>query len=195
MTLDTVVAVGTASVTLLAFGAGMKWFRKSNDRSPAKLFLTLSAVVCAVVQVAVVARSQPPSALFRGAGVGLYVLAQLVYWWSLAAHGGKRPAFALVAVTPQFLTQVGPYRLIRHPIYTAYLLVWLAGPVIAAQPWLLLTTLWMAALHYYTARQEERHFAHSDLAREYALYRRRTGMFVPTPQACWRLFAGERAGA
>jgi protein-S-isoprenylcysteine O-methyltransferase Ste14 len=195
MTLDTVVAVGTASVTLLGFGAGMKWFRKANDRSPAKLFLTLSAAVCAVVQVAAVARSHPPSVLFRGAGVGLYLLAHLVYWWSLAAHGGKRPAFALVAVTPQFLTQAGPYRLIRHPIYTAYLLVWLAGPVIAAQPWLLLTTLWMAALHYYAARQEEQHFARSDLARDYALYRRRTGMFVPTPLGCWRLLAGGRAGA
>jgi protein-S-isoprenylcysteine O-methyltransferase Ste14 len=195
MTLDTVLAVGTASVTLLAFGAGMKWFRKSNDRTPAKLFLTLSAGVCAVVQVAVVARSHPPSVLFRAAGVGLYLLAHLVYWWSLAAHGGKRPAFALVPVAPQFLTQRGPYRLIRHPIYTAYLLFWLAGPVIAAQPWLLLTALWMASLHYYAARQEEQQFTRSDLAEDYAVYRRGTGMFVPTPSGCWRLFAGARTGS
>jgi protein-S-isoprenylcysteine O-methyltransferase Ste14 len=128
--------------------------------------------------------------LFRAVGVGLYLLAHLVYWWSLAAHGGKRPAFALVAVKPQFLTQGGPYRLIRHPIYTAYLLVWLAGPVIAAQPWLLLTTLWMASLHYYAARLEERQFAGSELAHDYALYRRRTGMFAPTPTGCWRVLAG-----
>ena len=195
MTLDSLLAVGTASVTLLAFGAGMKWFRMANDRSPAKLFLTLSAAACAVVQVAVIARAHPPSVFFREAGVGFYLLAHLVYWWSRASHGGNRPAFALVPVKPQFLTQRGPYRLIRHPIYTAYLLVWLAGPVIAAQPWLLLTTLWMASLHFYAARQEEQQFALSDLARDYALYRRRTGMFVPTPRGCWRLVVGERTGS
>jgi protein-S-isoprenylcysteine O-methyltransferase Ste14 len=100
-----------------------------------------------------------------------------------------------VPVAPQFLTQRGPYRLIRHPIYTAYLLVWLAGPVIAAQPWLLLTTLWMASLHYYAARQEEQQFARSDLAGDYAVYRRGTGMFVPSPLGCWRLLAGARTGS
>jgi protein-S-isoprenylcysteine O-methyltransferase Ste14 len=179
MKLDAVLAVGTASVTLLAFGAGMKWFRKANSRAPAKLGLTLCAVVCAALQVTAIAAARPPAVVFRAAGIGLYLLAQLVYWWSLAAHGGKRPAFALVPVKPTFLTQSGPYRLVRHPIYTAYLLAWLAGPVVSAQPWLLVTTLVMLVLHYGAARQEERLFSTTDLAPDYAAYRARTGMFLP----------------
>src|SRR5262249_2202493 len=79
-----------------------------------------------------------------------------------------------------FLTQTGPYRVIRHPIYSAYLLAWLAGPIIAAQPWLLLTTLWMVILHYLAARQEERSFGASSFAQDYQSYRRRTGMFLPS---------------
>jgi protein-S-isoprenylcysteine O-methyltransferase Ste14 len=180
MKIDALLALGTASATLLSFGAGMKWFRKANDRTPAKVGLTACAVACAVVQLVVISRSHPPSALFLAAGVGLYLLAHGVYWWSLAAHGGKRPAFALVPVRPTFLTESGPYRLVRHPIYTAYLLAWLAGPVIAAEPWLLLTTLGMFLLHYHAARQEERLFAQSELAAAYEAYRGRTGMFLPT---------------
>jgi protein-S-isoprenylcysteine O-methyltransferase Ste14 len=186
---DVALALGTASVTLLTFGAGMKWFRKSNHRAPAKLGLTLSAVGCAVTQLVIIAATHPPAAPFRWAGVALYLLAHLVYWWSLAAHGGKRPAFAFVPVKPTFLTQCGPYRLIRHPIYTAYLLAWLAGPVIAAQPCLLLTTLWMLLLHYTSARQEERLFAASPFAGEYTVYKGRTGMFWPTPRGCRGLLA------
>jgi protein-S-isoprenylcysteine O-methyltransferase Ste14 len=181
MKLDAALAVGTASLTLLSFGAGMKWFRKSNHRAPAKLGLTASAVVCAVTQVVILAATPRPGAVCRWAGIALYLLAHVVYWWSLAAHGGKRPAFALVPVKPTFLTQSGPYRLVRHPIYTAYLLVWFAGPVACAQPCLLVTTLWMLCFHYYAARQEERLFARSELADDYAAYKGRTGMFLPTP--------------
>jgi protein-S-isoprenylcysteine O-methyltransferase Ste14 len=189
MKVDAALALGTASLTLLSFGAGTKWFRKSNDRAPAKLGLTLSAVLCAAAQVAVIAGAHRVPAAFRAAGLGLYLLAHVVYWWSRAAHGGKRPAFALVPVQPKFLTRSGPYRLVRHPIYTAYLLAWLAGPVIAAQPWLLLTTLWMLCFFYYAARQEERLFAASSLGAEYAAYRRRTGMFWPTPRGCREVLA------
>ncbi len=186
---DGLFALGTALVTLLCFGAAMKWFKKANDRTPAKVCLMLSALACAVLQLVTIARSQHTPLALRGLGFAIYVLAHVVFWWSLASHGGKRPAFALVNVQPTFLTQTGPYCLIRHPIYTAYLLVWLAGPVIAAQPWLLLTTLWMTAFHYAAARLEERSFAASPLAPDYAAYRRRTGMFLPTPAAVRQLFA------
>jgi protein-S-isoprenylcysteine O-methyltransferase Ste14 len=169
-----------AALTLVSFGAGMRWFKKANQATALKTFLILSALVCAVVQLTVLALAHPASRWWRGFGIGLYVLAHVIYWWSLWAHGGRRPAFALVNVKPTFLTQTGPYRLVRHPIYTAYLLVWLAGSIAAAQPWLLLTTVWMLCFHYHAARQEERSFAESALAADYAGYKRRTGMFFPS---------------
>ena len=47
----------------------------------------------------------------------------------VAGNARKHPAFAFIPTTPVSFTKTGPYRLIRHPIYTAYLLTWLAGPV------------------------------------------------------------------
>src|SRR5262249_13208273 len=119
-------------------------------------------------------------------GTGLFGLALGVYWWARAAHGKERPNFAFIPTTPTVLTQEGPYRVIRHPIYTAYLLAWIAGPVICAQPLLLLLTLFMVGLYWHAARQEERWFAGSDLAAAYDRYRSRTGMFFPSPTALWR---------
>ncbi len=92
----------------------------------------------------------------------------------------------MIPTTPTFLTQSGPYRLVRHPIYSAYLLAWVAGPVICGQPLLLLSTLVMAVIYFFAARQEESWFAGSELAEDYRRYRSRTGMFVPSPAALWR---------
>jgi protein-S-isoprenylcysteine O-methyltransferase Ste14 len=77
------------------------------------------------------------------------------------------------------LTTAGPYRLVRHPIYAAYLLAWCAGAAIAGQPWLLAPVLGMGLFYVSAARQEETSFLASAFAIPYSEYRRRTGMFVP----------------
>jgi protein-S-isoprenylcysteine O-methyltransferase Ste14 len=181
MKLDGVLSVVVAALTLFSFSRGIRWFRRAKETNPAKTALTLSATACAVIQLAVIAVAPSPGLVFRCLGIALYVLAQGLFWWARSAHGGERPAFAFIATKPAFLTQTGPYRFIRHPFYTAYLLVWLAGAVVSAQPWLLLTTVGMTAFHYVAARQEEQSFAQTDLAGAYRNYKQRTGMFFPNP--------------
>ncbi len=180
MHLENALGLAAAVGTLLTFGLSMRWFRDRKQATPAKTRLVVSAYACAAVQLAVLGLSPRPPAFCWWTGLGLYLLAQGVFWWSRAAHGSQRPAFAGTTTRPTFLTQSGPYRLIRHPIYTAYLLAWLAGAMIAAQPWLLLTVIWMGVLHFLAARQEEHHFAEGPLAADYAAYRQRTGMFLPS---------------
>jgi protein-S-isoprenylcysteine O-methyltransferase Ste14 len=186
MTILSFLSFAVAGLTLLRFGLGMKWFQHARERTASKRLLEASAYVSAFVQLLVILISPPAPLPLRVLGVALYVLALVVFGWARLAHGTQRPAFVGVAVIPSFLTQTGPYRVIRHPIYTGYLLAWFAGPVIAAQPWLLLPAVWMFFLHYRAARQEELSFAHTPFARDYAAYQRRTGMFVPNPFAWLR---------
>jgi protein-S-isoprenylcysteine O-methyltransferase Ste14 len=193
MMLGSLLALAVASQTLFSYALSMRWFRNRKDRSPAKTRIVLSAYVCAAIQLPVIALAGAVPAACRVAGVCLYLVGALVFWWARSAHGGQRPGFVCSNAPPTFLTQTGPYRLIRHPIYSGYLFAWAAGPVIAAQPWLVLPALWMFALHYQAARQEERHFAQSPLAREYAEYRRRTGMFLPSVAGLVGLWAGRPA--
>jgi protein-S-isoprenylcysteine O-methyltransferase Ste14 len=178
---EQIVAVSAAALSLYSFVRATKWFRGAKEATPAKTRLTISAYVCAFIQLGVIACSRRPGAVFVCAGLGVYLLAHAVFWWARAAHGKQRPAFAGLAVRPTFLTQTGPYRFVRHPIYSAYLLLWVAGAVISARPWLLLTAVWMGWMHYVVASQEERSFADTDLASEYRSYQQRTGMFFPNP--------------
>jgi protein-S-isoprenylcysteine O-methyltransferase Ste14 len=180
MKLDSALALAVASLTLFSFGLSMRWFRNRKDRSAAKTRLIVSAYVCAAIQLPIIALSHPVPVWCRWAGVGLYLAGAVIFWWARASHRGQRPAFAGSNVMPTFLTQTGPYRLIRHPIYSGYLFAWFAGAVIAGQPWLLLPAGWMAVLHYLAARQEERYFAQSPMARDYEAYQRRAGMFLPS---------------
>jgi protein-S-isoprenylcysteine O-methyltransferase Ste14 len=180
MSWEQIVAVSAASVNLFVFVRATRWFRGARDATPAKTRLTISAYVCALIQIGVIACSRP-GPISVGAGLAVYLLAHAVFRWARAAHGQQRPAFAGLDVRPTFLTQTGPYRLVRHPIYTAYLILWVAGAVIAARPWLLLTAVWMGWLHYVVASQEERSFAGTALAQDYRRYQDRTGMFFPNP--------------
>src|SRR3974377_2186180 len=97
-------------------------------------------------------------------GLACYGAANVVFWWALAAHGKAHPAFAFIPVTPFSFTRTGPYRLVRHPIYSAYLLAWLAAPIVTGRWWLLLTLAWMWLLYYRAACSEEVHFSTSPFA-------------------------------
>jgi protein-S-isoprenylcysteine O-methyltransferase Ste14 len=182
MTADTLLPKLAPLVTLVLFAASMPYFRQSSRGRRAKAWLVASAGVCAVLQLTTILASPLAAPMARGTAMVLYGCAAALYGWSLAAHGRGRPGFAFSEVTPRLLVRAGPYRFVRHPIYTAYLLAWLAGPVLSGQPWLLVTTLWMAAWYYRAARQEEREFAGGDLAEEYKAYRDQAGMFFPDPR-------------
>jgi protein-S-isoprenylcysteine O-methyltransferase Ste14 len=95
------------------------------------------------------------------------------------AHGKHPPAVAFAPAVPTALVLDGPYRYVRHPFYASYLLAWLAGCAATANPWLLLTVVWMFGFYYVAARGEEESILQSGLADVYREYRNRTGMFLP----------------
>jgi protein-S-isoprenylcysteine O-methyltransferase Ste14 len=117
----------------------------------------------------------------------LYTASLGLFWWSIAVHRGLPPTHAFTKDTPEHLVQDGPYRVIRHPCYTAYLLAWVAGPIATQEPLLFIPVLLFGGIYWQAARLEERKFAMSPLAGQYAAYRARTGMFIPTKIcSCWQ---------
>jgi protein-S-isoprenylcysteine O-methyltransferase Ste14 len=180
MTTPQITALVVASGTWVGFASTLKtYFRCADQRTLAKTGLTLSAFACSVAQVAVIALVKPASAAWFWLGVCGFALANVVFWWALAAHGKSHPAFAFIRVSPSSLTTAGPYRMVRHPIYSAYLLAWCAGAAIVAQPLLLLGVVYMGLFYTIAARREERWFLASPLASRYREYKQRTGMFFP----------------
>ena len=109
--------------------------------------------------------------------------------WALAGAGGllalwalgcNRPGNFNIHPSPRAggrLVQSGPYRWIRHPMYSAILVCGLACAWAAASPWAWAAEALLAAVLSVKAGFEERWMlaAHPD----YAAYRARTRRFVP----------------
>ena len=111
----------------------------------------------------------------------LLVMALLLYEWARSAIKDRRFHIAWTGDVPGELCDVGPYRYVRHPLYSSYILAF--ASVLAAFPTLTFLAIFLAnaALFIHAALSDERSIAASDLAAEYASYKARTGMFLPRP--------------
>jgi len=102
-----------------------------------------------------------------------------LFWWAIRTNRRKPLSFAFSDDLPEHLVCEGPYRRIRHPFYTAYLLSWLVTPVATAEPLMLVPFAVMAVIYAAAARVEERKFEATGLGESYARYRGVAGMFWP----------------
>jgi len=102
-----------------------------------------------------------------------------LYEWARHAIWGRRFGVGLGDHVPDELCESGPYRYIRHPIYLAYVLAYVAG-LVALPHWvtgaLLVANI---GLFGYMAKDDEKTISTSPLAADYASYRERAGMFLP----------------
>ena len=94
---------------------------------------------------------------------------------------------ALVLRPEHRLIRVGPYRYVRHPMYTAYLALFVAAFAMSAN-WVvgLSGAAVIATLMTLRLAKEEAMLLRR-FGADYELYRRTTGMFLPRPSAVLRL--------
>ena len=102
-----------------------------------------------------------------------------LFAWAVMNTRRRRLTLAFTLDSPGFVVQAGPYAWVRHPFYTSYLAFWV-GTAVESPGW----RHWavpaaMAVVYVTAARMEEKRFASSGLAEEYAGYATRTGMMVP----------------
>ncbi|WP_243367854.1 methyltransferase family protein [Microvirga solisilvae] len=110
----------------------------------------------------------------------LYAGSLALFWWAIrSTQASHRLSVVFSTDSPEFLVTGGPYRYIRHPFYTSYLLFWSAGVAATGALWLAALMAVMGALYWSAAKAEERKFSHSELADSYAAYSARTRMFIP----------------
>jgi protein-S-isoprenylcysteine O-methyltransferase Ste14 len=122
---------------------------------------------------------QPPAAQLIGLAIELGGL--WLFWAAIRASRAARLRFAFDTEGPQGLLTTGPYARIRHPFYASYLLVWIGWAVATWTLFALIPLLFMVVVYAVAARFEERLFANTPLATDYAAYRKRAGLFWPKP--------------
>ncbi len=169
-------------VCLSSFTWAMRnFFVKPERLTPGLRITLLAGVVFAVLHFIVILRARTLAGPAVAVAVVLYLLALAIFWWTVAANRSKPLAACFSEHEQLHLVCNGPYRFVRHPFYCSYLLTWLAGGVATLNPWLGLTFIAMFVLYLIAAVNEEKKFAASPLAGDYANYCGATGRFLPRP--------------
>jgi protein-S-isoprenylcysteine O-methyltransferase Ste14 len=111
-------------------------------------------------------------------GIGIIVLGAVLRWWSIFTLG-RYFTMAVAVRSTQAVVQTGPYRLLRHPSYTA-ILIMLLGVGVVLLNWASIVVLLVTGLLGlgYRVRVEEQALVEA-LGQPYRDYMRHTKRFFP----------------
>jgi len=111
-------------------------------------------------------------------GLSLSLLGNLIWFWGYQTLG-RYYSQAIVIYQGHHLVERGPYRFVRHPMYTGLILVYV-GIGWAAQSWaaVVLTSLATTIFGAYRIPVEEKALT-SEFGEQYASYSRRVKRLIP----------------
>ena len=95
----------------------------------------------------------------------------LLFWWTVAVTRDQRLTLAFSRDQPQFICTTGPYRWLRHPFYTSYIVFWVAVAIGAGVWGFWLVPIAMLMIYWRAIRLEEAKFAASPLSSQYENYK------------------------
>lgn len=160
--------------------ARSRFFDRTAGEDPGRLVLARTGTIAGILlPINAAYPFYPVIAPSYVLGCLIFTISLALFFFSTGAHGDRRPGIAYSVRPPDYLVFRGPYRYIRHPIYTSYMLcwfgAWLIGPTVVAA--LLVGVI--GYLYYRTVIFEERVIEESIYGEEYRRYKTRAGMFLP----------------
>ncbi len=177
--LQIVVFVAFAAC-IASFGWALKGFFRSVEKTPPGLrLIQIAGLVFTLAHGFALVQAREMRPLPGLIGLVLYGFSFWLFWSCIRANRQKPLTLAFNSDQPQHLTAHGPYRFVRHPFYSSYLIAWAAGAIASGQLWLWISVALMTAIYFVAASGEEGKFLNSPLATDYQQYRAQTGMFWP----------------
>jgi protein-S-isoprenylcysteine O-methyltransferase Ste14 len=160
--------------------------RKSSARTPlasssgtarGRVWFAIQGAIALAILLAPVFSRALWSPVLRTLGLVVAVLAILLLVWSYRALGDSHSPWT-TPLDGATLVMTGPYRIVRHPVYAAYVLFGLGLEVMFASPGGLVAVLVGYIYYELRTREEERSLIERYPA--YAAYRERVpGRLVP----------------
>jgi protein-S-isoprenylcysteine O-methyltransferase Ste14 len=123
------------------------------------------------------ARFVPASPLSEWTGVLLTAAGVAIAFWA-RWHLGANWSGVVTLKEGHELIRTGPYRAIRHPIYTGILLA-LFGTAVAAGEVRGLLAVAIAWVSFYSKARREESFLRQEFGEKFGMHARQTGMFLP----------------
>jgi protein-S-isoprenylcysteine O-methyltransferase Ste14 len=172
-----IVALGCSFAYFL--GAGARTFTSSGTDDAGALWAQISFGFTGAATAIFLGLFVPIRLYNALASITVLICSLTLYEWARHAIWGKSFYIAWSGDVPEALCDRGPYAYVRHPIYASYILAFLA--VLVAMPTLVTLAVFVfnAGLFTHAALSDERSLASGPFAADYALYKKRTGMFLP----------------
>ena len=141
------------------------------------LFLTTVGMILVLAPFRGLGRFLPALPLMMGVGLAIEAAGLFLSIWS-RRHLGKYWSGEITIKVEHQLIRSGPYRMLRHPIYTGLLAMYL-GSVLVTGEWLALVGLAMALFAYWRKIRLEEANLNVAFGTDYDAYRRDTWALVP----------------
>jgi protein-S-isoprenylcysteine O-methyltransferase Ste14 len=150
-----------------------------SKEMPAGANLVSAAVLTTLAVFLILLWTGEAPLLAQLVALALEALSLWLFFRTIAASRDGALHFAFDTENPVSLVTSGPYRYVRHPFYTSYLIFWTGLAIGTWSLWAIPVLVLMVVLYTVAARGEEAKFARTQMSDEYASYRARTGMFWP----------------
>jgi protein-S-isoprenylcysteine O-methyltransferase Ste14 len=109
----------------------------------------------------------------------LMLVAVALYEWARSTIRGRRFHIIYSDRVPEALCTDGPYRYIRHPLYTSYITAFVAVFILRPTPLATVVLVLNLVFFTYGSVRDERAIESSAFAADYAAYKARVGRFFP----------------
>jgi protein-S-isoprenylcysteine O-methyltransferase Ste14 len=155
------------------------WLKKVKQTSTWELnFIKYGGLVFTIAHISAAIFWQLPGLNQVYVGVAFFLLGLIVFWSAVSVFENP-PAVAFAEIIITNLKTTGPYRFVRHPIYTSYILAWLGGSIATNCWWLLISLVCMTFLYNRAAIQEEKQWLSGKDSEEYKIFMKSRGRFLP----------------
>lgn len=166
--------------TVIAFSMASFSHFDTRASSPGTLFVTLMTPVGTIANFAIWRRlaeplSQPTILLALTLGVS----AALIFWAARRSAPSRLLGRAFSDHTPETLVDGGPYAYVRNPLYTSYLVYWLAWIPLTGGHWIAVAVFGVMLATYVGAALSEERQLTAQLGADYQTYASRTKRFIP----------------
>jgi protein-S-isoprenylcysteine O-methyltransferase Ste14 len=175
----------TWDIWVISWIAAMVWSRRATARPPALdqfvHWLPTAIGFCLLAFGSLGTHFAPlwrPPLVAALALAGVCAAGLLFTWWARISLGSLWSG-SVSRKEDHTVIQTGPYRLVRHPIYTGLIVAAVAQGAVIGMAANLIGALLMAFGFWLKARLEERFLSQELGAAAYSEYQRRTPMLVP----------------
>jgi len=149
---------------------------RSKSKTSIKLAYDLIVSVQILGTYFLIAFGEIRPLLIQIIAVVAYTLATAFFFWSILT--AKKLEFAFSDNVGTLITN-GPFKFVRHPFYTSYIVIWATNTILFNSLLLWISFVALVAFYYLSALKEESLILKSTFAEDYTVMRQNVGMFLP----------------